>query len=81
MHTMIRLLTRTLVGKVIGIAVVAVYVIMDYMGQTDKRLYWFDNGDAVLTLLTLGVLIGATIGFFWAIISKGGNKNGGTPST
>lgn len=74
---MIRLLTRMLVGTAIGIAVVAVYESIFYLGQTEKwLLYWIDHKDSILTLLTMGVLIGATIGFIWAIISKGRNKNG-----
>ena len=72
----IRLLTRTLVGAVIGICVVAVYFGVDYLGATDKRLYWIDERDAIFTLLTMGVLIGATVGFIWAVSSKGRNKDG-----
>jgi hypothetical protein len=78
---MTRLLTRVLAGAVIGAATVALYVGIDYVGHTDRRLYFIDYRDAILTLLTLGVLIGAAVGFGWAISSGGRNKDGEDLST
>jgi hypothetical protein len=78
---LIRLLLRMLAGAVIGIAVVAVFTSLDYLGQADKKLWWVDSRDSILTALTLGVLIGATIGVVWALCSKGRNEDRKTLST
>jgi hypothetical protein len=74
-----RLLPRMLIGAVFGIAVVVLYFSLDYLGETDKerrRFYFTDQRDAFVTLLTAGIVIGAAVGFGWAISSKERNQNG-----
>jgi hypothetical protein len=62
----IRCLTRTLVGPLIGaaigITVVVAYVTVDYLAQTDKQFYFLDRRPGIITLLWIGVVIGAVIG-------------------
>jgi hypothetical protein len=72
----IRFLTRAIIGAIIGIAVVVLFVGIDYVGQTDRRFYFIDHGDAIVAVLTIGVLIGTLIGLGWALNSMRRNKNG-----
>jgi quinol-cytochrome oxidoreductase complex cytochrome b subunit len=65
-----RLVARMLIGALIGIAVVAVFFAIDYLRQSDTRLYFVDNRDAFFTLLAVGLVIGGVIGLGWAIDSK-----------
>jgi hypothetical protein len=85
-RALIGLLTLMLVGTAIGIAVVALFVGTDYVVQTSNQFYFDDNRDAILTLLTLGVFIGAAIGLGWGIIhfvllNKRRNENDENPAT
>jgi cytochrome bd-type quinol oxidase subunit 1 len=68
-----------LIGAVIGVTVVILYFIIDYVGTDDKRLYFIDHRDTFFTLLTMGVLIGIVTGIGWAIKSKHSNEQ--TPQT
>jgi hypothetical protein len=69
-----------LAGAAIGVAVVGLYAVIDYLGQSDKRLYFIDHKDALITLLILGLLIGGAVGFGWAITTLRHAKDGEEPS-
>ena len=73
-RTMLPLVVRMLAGAVIGIVVVILYFTIDYLGASDRRLYFIDHRDAFLTVLVLGILIGTIIGIGWAINYKVQNQ-------
>jgi hypothetical protein len=70
----VRVFARMLVGVAISVVVVITYVAIDYMGATDKRLYFIDYGDAIATLLVVAVLIGGVVGMVWAFSGKKSSK-------
>jgi hypothetical protein len=79
-RTIRRLVARTIIGVLIGIVIVILYFTIHYlattwgMGRSGKQLYFFDNREAFITVLAMGILIGAVIGFGWGINSKELNK-------
>jgi hypothetical protein len=73
-RAVVRLFQRVLLGAAIGIAFEVVYIAIDYIGESDKQLYFFDHKASIYTLLPLGGLIGAAIGVAWAVVSKVRNK-------
>lgn len=73
-RTMLPLFARMLTGAAIGIAIVILYFTIDYLGSSEKRLYFIDREDAFITVLALGIVIGTIIGIGWAISSKAPSK-------
>jgi hypothetical protein len=73
-RSIVRLVARMLIGAVIGVAAVFFYFTIGYVGARDKKLYFIDHWDAFITVLTMGVLIGAIIGIGWAISEKYRNE-------
>lgn len=69
-RTMLPLVARILTGTGIGIAVVIFYFILDYVGSSNKQLYFIDHRDSLIAVLEIGILIGTIIGIAWAIEKK-----------
>ena len=80
MTVVIQLLSKALIGAAIGIAVVAIFIGIDYAGQTNKRLYLIDYGDSIVAVLTIGVFVGTFIGLAWAANSIRRSDSGERPS-
>jgi hypothetical protein len=66
-RSMVRLFARMLIGAVIGITVVIIYFVIDYVGSSEKQLYFIDKRDTFIAVLTLGIMIGVSTGIAWAI--------------
>lgn len=66
MLTSILIVARVFAGAVIGVLVVIAYLALDYLAQAEKQYYFLDYREAIITLLAIGVVIGAVVGLIWA---------------
>jgi NhaP-type Na+/H+ or K+/H+ antiporter len=69
-RTIVGLVIRMLIGAAIGMTVVVLLFMLDYLGTSDRRFYFVDHWDAFITVLIMGLTIGVFTGIAWAISSK-----------
>jgi hypothetical protein len=57
------LTARSIFGAMVGFALIAAVIGVDYLLQSDKRYYFMDREASIITMLILFPSLGAAVGF------------------